>query len=109
MAGIGFGTNYDVKPGTGLGGKTQIVALTVTAGGNLTQDQIDAFAAAVTVQGGAAGTAGLDAYTIAAVAGAAGNATVYFALQGTGTFATDTSNVYGVTGLTGTLTTTFTD
>ncbi len=107
MAGIGFGTNYDVLPKNGLGGRTTIVALTLTAGGNLTQANIDDFASSVTLQGGVAGTAGLPGYTIAGVSGAAGDATVYFALQGTDTFTTDTSNAYGVSGLTATATLVF--
>ena len=101
--------NYKVTAGQGLGPKTQIVALTVTAGGALSQANLDAFVRAVTMQGGAGATAGENAYTVAAISAFTPGTTetVYLALQGTGTFTTDTSNVYGVTGLTGTLVTTF--
>lgn len=111
MAGIGFGAvtiggnsidNYKVGAGNGLGPKTHVVALTVTAGGNLTQANIDDFASSVTLTGGVAGTAGLPAFAVAGVSGAAGDATVYFALQGTADFTTDTSDAYGVTGMTAT-------
>ena len=81
MAGIGFGTNYDVKNGNGLAGKTTIVTLVVTGGGNVAQADIDAFAQAVTISRGLA----KDAFSIAAVSGV-GGATVTMALQGTGTF-----------------------
>ena len=104
MAGIGFGTNYDAKAGNGLGPKTSIVALTVTATGAISQAQLDAFAQAVTIQ-----QDGLPTFTIAGISAftAGSTETVYLALQGTGTFTTDTSNAYGATGMTATLVTTF--
>ena len=103
--------NYKVTAGQGLGPKTQIVALTKTAGGALSQANLDDFVRAVTMQGGATnpGTAGLNAFTVAAISAftAGTTETVHIALQGTGTFVTDATDVYGVTGLTGTLVTTF--
>ena len=118
-AGIGFGGaytgQYTTKSGNGLGPKTQIVALTKTAGGALSQANLDDFVRAVTTQGGnpvgspLSGVAGLNAFTVAAISAftAGTTETVYLALQGTGTFVTDATDVYGVTGLTGTLVATF--
>jgi hypothetical protein len=116
MAGIGFGAvtiggnsidNYKVAAGNGLGPKTHIVALTREDSGNLTQANLDDFASSVTLTGGVAGTAGLPAFVVAGIAGAVGDATVHFALQGTATFTTDTDDAYGVTGLAATLVATF--
>lgn len=101
MAGIGFNVNYDVKAGNGLGPKTTIVVVEREDAAALTQDNLDAFVQAVTTQGGAAGTAGLNAFSVAGVSAfVAGTSTsVYLALQGTGTFVTDTDDAYGVVGL----------
>ena len=109
MAGIGFTYNYDVKKGNGLGPKTTIVLVEREDSGAITQANLDDFAQAVTTQGGAAGTAGLDAFVIAGVSAfTAGTSTsVYLALQGTGTFATDADDAYGVTGVKATVVTTF--
>ena len=66
MAGIGFGTNYDVKAGNGLGPKTTIISMPTA-----NQAALDAQAAELALT-----------HTIAAVAGTAGG-TVHMALQGT--------------------------
>jgi hypothetical protein len=88
MAGIGFSsTNYVTKNGNGLGGRTLIVTLVKTAGGNVAEADVSAFVKALGNAGGeGTGTDqnGPDAFTVAAVAGV-GTATVTFALQGTGT------------------------
>lgn len=108
MAGIGFGTNYDVKKGNGLGPRTVIVKL---AKSNMTQAELDAAAQAIMMGGTYSGVTN-DAFTIAGVAsdgGDAGGSTafvsgesdvVYLALQGTGTINADASNALGVSGVT---------
>lgn len=96
MAGIGFGTNYDVKAGNGLGPRTIIAA--VTGSTPVTQAEIEGFVAGVTTQSAAgAGVSAADAFTVAAVGPLGGN-TVYVALQGTGTLGTDAGDYFaGVT------------
>jgi hypothetical protein len=90
--------------GNGLGPKTSIVALTVTATGVMSQAQLDSFVNAVTVT-----QTSLPPFTIAGISTfvAGSTETVYLALQGTDTFVTDTSNAYGATGMTATLVTAF--
>jgi hypothetical protein len=85
MAGIGFGTNYDVKAGNGLGPRTRIVSVNKGTGDH-TQAELDALVAAMTSGTTLANTA--DAVTIAGVAGTVGTDPLYLAVQGTGTIAT---------------------
>lgn len=66
MAGIGFGTNYDVKAGNGLGPQTVVISMPTAD-----QAALDAQAAELALT-----------HTIAGAAGAAGG-TVHMALQGT--------------------------
>jgi hypothetical protein len=66
MAGIGFGINYDVRAGNGLGPKTTIISMPTAS-----QAALDAQATELALT-----------HTIAAVAGTAGG-TVHMALQGT--------------------------
>ena len=101
MAGIGFGTNYDVKKANGLGPRTRIISLSKS---NMTQAELDSVAQALQA-GGVAGTD--DAVTIAGVVsdqtgGAFVGGTsdvVYMAVQGTGTL-TGAADYRGVTGVT---------
>ena len=105
MAGIGFGTNYDVKKGNGLGPRTRIISLSKT---NMTQAELDSAAQALQA-GGTSGTD--DAVTIAGVVsdqtvdGVTGvfvggtSDVVYLAVQGTGTL-TAAADYRGVTGVT---------
>jgi len=88
MAGIGFGTNYDVKLGNGLGANTQIVNFALT---NMTQANVDAAAQALMLT-----------HTIAAVGTADGSAfvsgttdAIQFAVQGP-VLAADSSDALGV-------------
>jgi hypothetical protein len=99
-----LGANRANTRGNGLGGKTQIVALTVTATGVMSQAQLDSFIAGVTT-----GLTSLPPFVIAGISTfvAGTTETVYFALQGTDTFVTDTSDAYGATGMTATLVATF--
>jgi hypothetical protein len=85
MAGIGFGTNYDVKAGNGLGPRTRIVSVNKGTGDH-TQAELDALVNAMTTGTTLANSA--DAVTIAGVAGTVGTDPVYLAVQGTGTIAT---------------------
>lgn len=104
-----IGQNYLTKAGNGLGPKTTIVLVEKEDASALTQANLAAFIRAVTMQGGAAGTAGLDAYTVAGISAfTAGETTgVYVALQGTAAFSTDANDAYGVTGVKATVVTTF--
>jgi len=99
MAGIGFGTNYDVKLGNGLGANTQIVNFALT---DMTQANVDAAAQELMLT-----------HTIAAVGTADGSAFVsgttddiQFAVQGP-VLAADASNALGVTGAATTIIATF--
>tara|TARA_B110000503_G_scaffold135961_1_gene217460 strand:+ start:207 stop:467 length:261 start_codon:yes stop_codon:yes gene_type:complete len=65
MAGIGFGTNYDVAAGNGLGSSTTVISMPTA-----NQAALDAQAQELALT-----------HTIAGVAGAAGG-TVHMALQG---------------------------
>ena len=47
MAGIGFGTNYDVKAGNGLGPRTRIFSVNKGTGDH-TQSELDALVDAMT-------------------------------------------------------------
>jgi len=85
MAGIGFGTNYDVKTGNGLGPRTRIVSVNKGTGDH-NQAELDALIDAMTTGTTLANSA--DAVTIAGVAGTVGTDPVYLAVQGTGTIAT---------------------
>mgnify|MGYP000613173002 FL=1 len=111
MAGIGFGTNYDVFAGNGLGPQTRIINL---AKSNMTQAELDA-AIQYLSHTDVAGTN--DAHTIAGISvltesgvftGGTTDA-VQVAIQGTGV-ATMASNFgTGSTGITATLVATFVD
>lgn len=99
MAGIGFGTNYDVKLGNGLGANTQIVKFAKT---DITQAELDSAAQELMLT-----------HTIAGVGTADGSAfatgttdVVYFAVQGP-VLAADASNALGVTGAATTIEATF--
>lgn len=83
MAGIGFGTNYDAKPGNGLGPRTRIVSVNKGTGDH-TQADLDALVEAMTV--GVDGTA--DAVTVAGISGTVGTDPLYIAVQGTGRIGT---------------------
>ena len=72
--------NYKSVAGNGLGPATHICTVDLNGGGNLTQDNINAF-----VQGVTAGGTNLPPFTVAGISGAAGDAAIYVALQGTGT------------------------
>ncbi len=115
MAGIGFSsTNYVTKAGNGLGPRTLIVNLVREDSGALTQANLDAFVKALGNAGGSGNGSdqdGPDAFTVAGISTfTAGSTTsVYLALQGTGTFTTDTDDALGITGLSATLITTFAD
>lgn len=85
MAGIGFGTNYDVKVGNGLGPRTLIVSVNKGTGSH-TQAELDALVQALTIGKDIGDTN--DAFTVAGVAGTVGTDPVYLALQGTGTVGT---------------------
>ena len=85
MAGIGFGTNYDVKAGNGLGPRTRIFSVNKGTGDH-TQAELDALVDAMTTGTTLANSA--DAVTIAGVAGTVGTDPVHIAVQGTGTVAT---------------------
>lgn len=85
MAGIGFGTNYDVKAGNGLGPRTRIFSV-VKGTGDHDQAELDALIDAMTTGTTLANSA--DAVTIAGVAGTVGTDPVHIAVQGTGTVAT---------------------
>ena len=96
MAGIGFGaqgSKYEVKNGNGLGPRTLTVAVTTTAGGNVSAENLQKFIQAVANSGATItlGTGGVlgenasDAFTVAGVSGQ-GTATVTVVLQGTGVF-----------------------
>jgi len=85
MAGIGFGTNYDVKVGNGLGPQTRIYSVNKGTGDH-TQSELDSLVQAMTSGTTLANSA--DAVTIAGVAGTVGTDPVYLAVQGTGTVAT---------------------
>lgn len=80
MAGIGFGTNYDVKAGNGLGPVTRIISLSNT---DMTQAELNAMITLLT----AGGTKGVDdAVSIAGVSAFEAGVTdvVHVAVQGTG-------------------------
>ena len=92
MAGIGFGTNYDVKANAqGIGGRTLIVSVIGTDTANdVSQVELDAVVQAITTQRApGAGVAAADAFTVVGVSGTVGDGTMYLALQGTGTVGTD--------------------
>lgn len=98
--------NYATKAGNGLGPKTTIVSLTVSGG--ISQANLDDAVRAITMGGTYSGVAN-DAYVVAGVSAftAASTETVYLALQGTGTFAADSSNALGVTNMVSAVVTTF--
>lgn len=98
MAGIGFGTNYDVKTGNGLGPRTLIVSVT-GAGGDVSQAELNGTVQAITTQSApGAGVAAADAFTVAGVSGTIASGAMYLVLQGTGTVGTDAGDYYaGVT------------
>lgn len=73
MAGIGFGTNYDVRAGSGLGGNTYIVSMD-TSGAST----VDTIIAELTT-----GDANDNVFTIAGVEGTANGD--HLAVQGTAT------------------------
>jgi hypothetical protein len=99
--------NYAAKAGNSLGGKTMILALAKVGGGAVTQAILDNVIRSLG-QGVDQGSSKADAFTVAAVAGTAGSSTtIYLAVQGTGTIATDTSDWNGVTDASVTLTATF--
>tara|TARA_B110000503_G_scaffold43763_1_gene71617 strand:- start:1765 stop:2091 length:327 start_codon:yes stop_codon:yes gene_type:complete len=87
MAGIGFGTNYDVKAGNGLGGKTMILTVGV-GGGAISQAQMDGIVQGITT-GASLVTADTspDAFTVAGIGAftAGASTSVVVAVQGTGT------------------------
>lgn len=85
MAGIGFGTNYDVKNGNGLGGRTLIVSVNKGTG-DVSQANLDALYNALTIGTDIGDTS--DAFTVAGVAAFDGSDPLYLALQGTGTLGT---------------------
>lgn len=93
MAGIGFGTNYDVKAGNGLGARTVIVKC---AKSSISQAEVDSCAQALMMGGTYSGVTN-DAFTIAGVIKNTND--VIFALQGTGTVNADASDALGVTGV----------
>lgn len=99
MAGIGFGTNYDVKLGNGLGSNTQIVNFALT---DMTQANVDAAVQALQLT-----------HTVAGVGTADGSAfvsgttdAIQFAVQGP-VLAADSSDALGVTGAATTIIATF--
>ena len=73
-------TNGKAKAGNGLGPKTHICTVDLNGGGNLTQDNIDAFVKGVTTGG-----TNLPPFSVAGISGAVGDAAIYVALQGTAT------------------------
>ena len=85
MAGIGFGTNYDVQNGNGLGGRTLIVSVNKGTG-DVSQDNLDDLVAALTIGKDVGSTN--DSFTVAGVAAFDGSDPLYLALQGTGTLGT---------------------
>ena len=107
MAGLGFGTNYDVKAHNGLGPRTVVIKL---AKSNMTQDELDTAAQAL-MQGGTFSGVTNDAFTIAGVSASSDAGVTWgafvggtsdivaIALQGTGTINADSSNALGVTGV----------
>lgn len=99
MAGIGFGTNYDVEKANGLGARTIIVKVYHEdgSGNDVTETLLEGFVNYVTKASGA----GADAFTVAAVSAsvATGVEEIYVAIQGTGTYTADTTGAHGVTKL----------
>jgi hypothetical protein len=88
MAGIGFGINYDVKVGNGLGPRTRIYSVNKGTG-NHTQAELDALVQALTI-GITSGTS--DAVTVAGVAGTVGTDPLHIAVQGSGAVSTTGSH-----------------
>jgi hypothetical protein len=89
--------NGKVIAGNGLGPRTIIAS--ITTGSAMTQAELDGTIQALTMQSAAgAGVSAADAFSVAGIDGAAGDTTIYVALQGTGTLGTDAGDYYaGVT------------
>jgi hypothetical protein len=112
MAGIGFGTNYDVKAGNGLGGQTRIISLSKT---NMTQAELDTAIQFMTAGGvkavdDAHTVVGVSVLTEGGVFTSGTTDAVQVAIQGTGAFTADAN--YGVaadTGITSALVANFID
>ena len=99
MAGIGFGTNYDVKLGNGLGANTQIVNFAKT---DITQAELDTAVQTLSLTHTVAGVGTADGSAF--VSGTTDN--VQFAVQGP-VLAADSSDALGVTGAATTIIATF--
>jgi hypothetical protein len=96
-----LGDNKAAKAGNGIAGRTQILTLAMDAG-NVTQAALDRVVDVLTHTTGGDGAADAtnpDAWTIVGIQGAVGDAAVYIAIQGTGTFTTDTSNALAISGI----------
>lgn len=111
MAGIGFGTNYDVKAGNGLGGRTRIINAAKT---NMTQAELDALVQYLAA-GDVAGTndahtvSGVSVLTEAGVFTTGVTDAVQIAIQGTGAFTAAADFGTGATGITTSLIADFVD
>ena len=96
-----LGDNKAAKAGQGIAGRTQILTLAMDSG-NVTQAALDRVVEVLTHSTGADGAADAtnpDAFSIVGIQGAVGDAAVYIAIQGTGTFTTDTSDALAISGI----------
>ena len=73
------------KAGNGLGGKTHILTVDLNNGGNHTQATIDGFLRGIQHGEGLVTSSVKDAFTVAGIVGAVGDAAITVAVQGTGT------------------------